>query len=254
MNSTQMNSITSNSRPQISLTEKNGSYFLRLPYSFNDLFRTIFKLAEWNAFEKAFVAKANTANKNKWAKFVDAANGLSSDMDAAAEAESTSEELKALSDKAEAMRSELQRKIKECKAKEGTLRAQIAHAQELVLELSPFADSAAAAVTVALAEAREADEKLQAAAAPAMAIFAANGVEGIFDKMVCAARRGHLGKADLNDAQDALITVRRQLLAAGYEHKLIHSICGHSLNRSDKFYNDIPRARETLLTGLEKAE
>lgn len=254
MNSAPMNDITSNSRPEISLTEKNGNYFLRLPYSFKDLFRTIFKSAEWNAIEKAFVAKANTANKNKWTKFVDAANGLSSDMAAAAEAESTAEELKALLDKAEAMRSELQRKIKECKAKENALRAQIAHAQELVLELSPIAESAAAAVTLALAEAREADEKLQVSAAPAMSIFAANGIEGIFDKIVRAARRGHLGKADLNDAQDALITVRRQLLAAGYEHKLIHSICGHSLNRSDKFFNDIPRARETLITGLEKAE
>lgn len=254
MNNILMSSIKSTSMPGISMTEKNGSYFFRLPYSLKDQFRTIFKSAEWNAIERAFVAKATTANGNKWQRFVDAANELSTDMAAVADAESTAEDLKSLLDKTESMRAELQRRISECKAKEVCLIAQIAKSKKLVLELGPIAESAAAAVADILTEANEAEEELLTAAAPAMSIFAANGVEGIFDKMIRSAHRGYLGKADLNDAQGALKTVHSQLLAAGYEHNLIDIICGHSLNRPDKFYNDIPRARETLLTGLARTD
>ncbi len=253
MNNILTDSFKSNSKREISITEKDGKYFFRLPYILKDLFRTVFKSAAWNAFDKAFVVKANTANKNKWQRFIEAADTLSSDIAAAADAELTAENLQALLDKAESMRAELQRKVNDCKAKEHAFHKEIAESKKVALLLSPIAESAAVAAAEALAMANAVKNELRSAAAPALNIFRANGVEDIFSTMVRAAHRGYLGKNDLTDAQEALKTIHRQLYAAGYEHKLIRSICGLSLNRPDKFLNDIPRAQEHLLTGLEPA-
>jgi hypothetical protein len=254
MNSTLVSPVKSDSKLDLSMSEKNGTYLFRLPYIYKDLFRTIFKSAVWNSIEKAFVAKANTANKNKWQRFIEAANGLSDEMATAAEAEATAEDLQSLLTKTESMRTELQRKISECKSKTVILNAQIAQSKKLVIELSPIAESAAAAVADLFIEVNQAKEKLLAATAPARSIFVANNVEDIFTKMMRSGRRGYLGKSDLQDAQEELKTVSRQLLSVGYEHSLIDRICNHSLNRPDKFENDVPRARESLLTGLTRTE
>lgn len=254
MNSTLMSTLESQSGPNFSTSEKDGTFTFQLPFAYKDLFRTIFKSAKWNAVEKAFEVKANSANRNKWQKFLDAANGLSQEMDAAADAEATVEELQSLLSKSKSMRNELQQKIRDCKSKEASLKSQIAQCQLLVQELSPIAESAAAAVDDLLKEANESEEKLRSATSPAMSIFDSNDIEGIFTKMMRAGKRGYLGKSDLKSAQQELISVSKQLRSSGYRHSLIESICNHSLHRPDKFCDDIPRARATLLTGLKRIE
>ncbi len=254
MNSIFMSTLKSKSESEFSISEQDGTYFLQLPYACKDLFRTIFKSASWNAAKKAFEVKANTANKNKWQKFLDSANGLSQEMAAAADAEATVEELQSLLVEAESMRRELQQKIRECKTKEASLNSQIEQSKMLVRELSPIAESAATAVADLLKEAKESEMKLRNAVAPAITIFESNNVEGIFTKMMRAGQRGYLGKPDLIDAQRELTNVSRQLLSVGYKHDLIDRICSLSANRPDKFDADVPRARAALLSGLKRIE
>jgi DNA repair exonuclease SbcCD ATPase subunit len=249
-----MSTLKSQSGHKFSISENDGTYVFQLPFAYKDLFRTIFKSAKWNAVEKAFETKANTANRNKWQKFLEAANGLSQEMDAAADAEATVEELQSLLSKSESMRNELQQKIRDCKSKVASLSSQIEQCQLLVQELGPIAESAAAAVADILEEAKESEERHRSAAAPAMSIFDSNDVEGIFAKMMRAGQRGYLGKPDLEGAQEELIKVSKQLRSAGYRHSLIERICNHSLNRPDKFCTDVSHARATLLTGLKRIE
>lgn len=231
------------SRPKLHMTARNGDLLLQLPYDLKDAFRAVFRTATWSGVDKAFVAKDTTANRNKWAKFVAEADSAVAALSAQEDVEASEAELKAMQDELAKLTAEAE-----------SLRAKAAAYRAKAAELKPQVAEAKEALVAAQADATEAKVELDAATAPAVAVYAASDMNGICSRLLSASRRGWAGKQALTDAQAELIAVRKKLTALGYEHKLLAEICDYSCNRPDRFSEAVPRLQTRLQIGLQIAE
>ena len=78
---------------QINIGETNNELVVQFPFDLRDAFRAIFKTAPWDGTRRAYVLKNTSANKNKLAAFVAAAEPLLSTIADADHAEATVIEL-----------------------------------------------------------------------------------------------------------------------------------------------------------------
>lgn len=78
---------------QINIGETHNELVVQFPFDLREAFRAIFKTATWDGTRRAYVLKNTSANKNKLAAFVSAAEPLLSTIADAEQAEATVIEL-----------------------------------------------------------------------------------------------------------------------------------------------------------------
>lgn len=230
----------------------NTQMHMRVPYALNAPFRTIFKTAEWNSQLKVFIAKATTANLNKWQRFMESIVEATELLEQAELKEATAEELAKLAQAASFVVCELERRIAVAESKSADAKAKADEAREQAEVFRPTLQAAEDRLKETLGELEIEAAQRDAAIRPVLDLYKAHGLSTILTSYRRAANLDYRGKDARSQAQDDLEELRVSLLSIGFRVKALDELVKVSLNRPDNAMDAIDKLSRRMKTGIEQ--
>jgi hypothetical protein len=224
---------------------------MRVPFSLNGVFRTVFKTAKWDAGSKAFSASHTPQNLKKWDAFLAAVAShieLLADCD---RTEMTASEACALAEAAATELKQLKERIASATARGERARQAQLDAKVQIQALMPVLETAKQALEVELSELHSIEAEREVFIAPVLALYEAHGIESILLDMESAANLGYTGKPMLIEARERSIALLDSIWEIGYTVDALWSLSRVSLNRPSKVIECVDACREMYLSGIK---